>query len=194
MPQGKYCVNDLFKINAQQNEKEFAWFTDILKRENVTSYLEIGSKHGSALWGVANVLPKGSLVVSVDLPWGNGHTIPHLKQCISQLRDIGYDARLFLEDSTDSKVIERVRAIGPFDACFIDANHTEQFVRADWKNYGPMARIVAFHDIGWIARPLRPGKMPIDVPKVWNEIKTYYKHQECKLEKRDNGIGVLWRC
>jgi hypothetical protein len=65
----------------------------------------------------------------------------------------------------------------------------------DWLNYGAMARIVAFHDIGYDLgdRPVPTWK--IEVPKVWNEIKQGYRHEEIKLDptKRDNGFGILWR-
>ena len=40
-----------------------------------------------------------------------------------------------------------------------------------------------------------PKPWTIEVPKVWNEIKGGYRHQEIKLckTKRDNGIGIIWR-
>lgn len=180
-----------------QNELELARFIEILCAEKVRSYLEIGSKFGGSLWRVAKSLPSGSRIVSVDLPQGDRSfkdTRPHLEECVRNLAARGYDAHLILGDSTSSEVIELVRGLAPFDACLIDANHTEPFVRKDWANYGPLSRIVAFHDIGWIARPAPSNKMPIEVPKVWREIKREYRHEEIRLCPRDNGIGVLWRC
>lgn len=178
---------------AQQIEAEIAAFTAILVREGVRSYLEVGSKWGGSLWRVANALPAGSRIVSVDLPWGKRETEPHLISCWKELKARRYDAHLFLGDSTDEKIIDAVRALSPFDAIFIDANHTEPYVRKDWANYGPMGRLVAFHDINWQPRAQPSGKLPIDVPKVWNEIKDGYRFEEIKLDKRDNGIGILWR-
>ena len=179
-----------------QHDGEMARFIDILKREGVRSYLEIGSKFGGSLWRVGNTLPPGSRIVCVDLPQGDGspkETRPHLIECHEALRARGYDAHQFLGDSTDTTIIDAVRKLGPFDACLIDANHTETYVRADWENYGSLCRIVAFHDIGWLPRPEPSKKMPIDVPKVWNEIKASYRHEEIRECPRDNGIGVLWR-
>lgn len=179
-----------------QNEAELMWFIDILKRENIRSYLEIGSKFGGSLWKVANAMPVGSRIVSVDLPQGDRSfkdSLPHLEECVAALLGRGYDAHLVLGDSTDPEVIARVKELGPFDACFIDANHTEPYVRKDWANYGPMCKIVAFHDIGWVPRPEPSKKMPIEVPPVWNEIKVGHQHDEIRLDARDNGIGVLWR-
>lgn len=185
-----------YETDFLQNKAELDGFIAILKREAVGSYLEIGSKHGGSLWHVANALPLGSRIVSVDLPQGDNsfkESQPHLEACVAELKRLGYDSYLLLGDSTDAGVVEQVKALGPFDACFIDANHTLPYVTKDWENYGPMCRIVAFHDIGWVPRPEPSNKMPIEVPKLWNEIKGKYGHEEIKLEPRDNGIGVLWR-
>lgn len=181
-----------------QDPKEFDQFLTFIKTQKIQSYLEIGCKNGGSLWRIANVLPKGSRVVGVDLPHGDTsfkETENNLRQCVDELRKIGYDAWLFLGDSTDATIIANVAALAPFDLCMIDANHTEPYVRKDWANYGPMAGIVAFHDIGWRPRPEASKKMPIEVPKVWNELKQGFLHKEIKLchTGQDNGIGILWR-
>lgn len=179
-----------------QDLRELDFFIEVLKRENVRSYLEIGSKHGGSLWRIARALPVGSRIVSVDLPHGDRsfkESQQPLEECVEALNKRGYDAYLLIGDSTDPQIIVDVAELGPFDACFIDANHTEPYVRADWKNYGPLARIVAFHDIGWIARPEPTKKMPIEVSKVWQEIKGAFHHQEIRMCARDNGIGIIWR-
>lgn len=176
---------------AQQYMEEFNQFLDLLKANNVKSYLEIGSKHGGALWLAANALPKGSLIVSVDLPWGKRETEPVLKECWMELQKLGYEVHGILGDSTSPNIIHTVKNLGPFDACFIDANHTLPYVKQDWENYGPLCKMVAFHDIGWIEPP-NFKKMKIDVPILWNKIKQDYPHSEFKSDHRHNGIGVLW--
>lgn len=179
-----------------QDLKELDFFIEVLQREGVRRYLEIGSKHGGSLWRIARALPVGSRIVSVDLPHGDRsfkESQKPLEECVSALMQLGYDAYLLLGDSTDPDVVKDVSELGPFDCCFIDANHTEPYVRADWKNYGQLARIVAFHDIGWQPRPEPSKKMPIEVPQVWKEIKVGFHHQEIRMCPRDNGIGVLWR-
>src|SRR5688572_14797740 len=139
-----------------QNRLEMDWFCKLIRQEGVTSYLEIGCKHGGSLGYVATKgLPSGSRVVAVDLPHGDvsfKESQPPLEECCEALRSWGYDVHLFIGDSTDPEIIEKVRALGPFDLCFIDANHTEPYVRRDWASYGQMARIVAFHDINWKER------------------------------------------
>lgn len=182
-------------VKTLQHEPEFVKLLDILKREGVTSYLEIGCKYGGTLWRVANILPHGSKVVAVDLPWGKRETEPHLKDCVNELRNIGYDASLFLTDSTDTVTVAAVTRHAPFDVLFIDANHTREFVEKDWLNYGPLARIVVFHDIAWKRPPEWKGGYRIDVPEFWNSIKGKFRHEEIKLDPtgQDNGIGILWK-
>jgi len=178
-----------------QDEQEFAAFTEILQSENVTSYLEIGSKFGGSLRRVGANLRPPARVVAVDLPnhtEGWRQSSAALYAVVDELRTQGHDAMVIWGDSTDPVVVEEVRRQGPFDAVFIDANHTLPYVTKDWENYGPMARIVAFHDISW--RREKWTGSGIDVPKLWHRIKGNYRHREIRFcpTGRNNGIGVLW--
>jgi hypothetical protein len=179
-----------------QDLNELRAFVEFVKEHKVKSYLEIGSKYGGSLWHVANALPRGSRVVAVDLPYESAFkrpvSKPYLERVAKDLRG-DYDMTLILGDSTDPDVVAKVRKRAPFDLCLIDANHEESYVRADWANYGPMAKMVAFHDISWnMAR--NPSKLfTIDVPKVWQEISMGRRVREIRLcPTRDNGFGILW--
>jgi predicted O-methyltransferase YrrM len=179
-----------------QNPDELAAFIKILKDYGVKSYLEVGCKFGGSLWRIGNSLPVGARIVAVDLPHGDTsfkETLPHLQHCVGALKSKGYDSHLIIGDSTAPDIIEKVYALGPFDAVFIDANHTEKYVICDWMNYRKVTKLIAFHDINF-SRPngMAPGKKPIEVPKVWNEIKLSHPFVEIKHDKQDNGIGVLW--
>jgi len=188
-----------------QNKSEVAALIDLFRGENVRSYLEIGSKFGGSLWLIANALPIGSRIVSVDLPHGDQsfkENEAHLRQCVDTIRARGYDSHLIIGDSTNPSVIEQVRKLGPYDAVFIDANHTIPYVTKDFENYRGMGRMIAFHDIAFLREAgMDKGKKPIEVPIFWNDIKTKHRHFEIKHEpvrgepgrrKCDNGIGVLW--
>ena len=184
--------------NMAQDEAEIAAFATLLTREGVTSYLEIGSKFGGSLWRAANALPKGSRIVSVDMPGGTKAWLDSqasLKECHAALRARGYETHAIWGNSMDPAVIEQVRALGPFDAALIDADHRLPGVTADFANYGPMASIVAFHDLAWKRAPEWVGTR-IDVPEFWASIKGDYQRTEeiilCPTGK-NNGIGVLWR-
>lgn len=184
-------------VQALQHEGEIKTLCDIIRREGVQSYLEIGSKFGGSLWRVANAMPKGSRIVSVDLPSGTKvwpQSKKSLTDCVNELNRRGYDARIIWGDSTAPEVIEQVTALGPFDAALIDGNHTLPFVTKDFANYGPLCRLVAFHDIAWKRDPDWSG-YPIHVPEFWASVRDQYKHEEIVLDPtgNNNGIGVLWR-
>jgi predicted O-methyltransferase YrrM len=180
-----------------QDEAEISAFADLVRSEGVRSYLEIGSKFGGSLKRVADVMPVGSRIVSVDLPKGTKAWVqsePSLRGVIDGLKKDGYDAHLIWGNSQDAKVIDRVRNLGPYDCILIDADHRLPGVTADWDNYASMGSIIAFHDIAWRRAPEWAGTR-IDVPEIWNQLKAGYRHKEfimCPTGK-NNGIGVLWR-
>lgn len=194
-----------YETHALQNLQELHEFQALCRKEKVRSYLEIGSKNGGSLWRIATKLDKGAKIVSIDLPHGDQSfkvTLPNLEACVERLKKEGYDAHLIVGDSTDPEVVEKARALGPFDLCLIDGNHTYPFVKKDWENYGPMCRMVAFHDIGYYRDYTDSKKLPIEVPKFWEELKVGKKHIEIKREAWrkveghkacDNGIGVIWQ-
>lgn len=181
-----------------QNFLEMEELISVFRAECVRSYLEIGSKFGGSLWKIGNSLPSGSKIVSVDLPHGDKsfkESLPPLQECIAMLRRKGYETSLIVGDSTDQRVIDDVKKLGPFDAVFIDANHTLPYIKKDWENYGPLGKIVAFHDIGFFrAEGLPPHKKPIEVPIFWKELKAQGKYRtlDIRRDKQDNGIGVVW--
>jgi len=185
-----------YETGILQNKDEIKVFGSLLAHEKVKSYLEVGSKFGGSLWSVGRQLPVGSRIVSVDLPHGDKsfkESLPPLQECVKALRGMGYDAHLIIGDSTAQDVIDKVYALGPFDAAFIDANHTLPYVQKDFDNYSKVTKIIAFHDIGFYReKGMPPGKKPIEVPIFWNAIKKKYRNVEYKYDKQDNGIGVLW--
>lgn len=182
-----------------QNEREFAEFLIILKAEDVRSYLEIGSMFGGSLWRVANALAPGARLVSLDHAVDTPEARPHLDACVRNLNEIGYDAHLVDGDSMAPATVETARALGPFDCVFIDGAHTIEAVTSDWESYGPMGRMVAFHDISWNStwKSAVPGRVskPMGVPALWQQVKQGRRHVELQYQNPRNyyGIGVLWR-
>lgn len=186
-----------YESNVAQVDSEIAALAEVMRRERVGRFLEIGSKFGGSLWRLSRALQPQSRIVSVDMPKGTKawpESSASLKACIARLRDEGHDAHVIWGGSADEAVIAQVRALGPYDAVFIDGNHTLPFVTRDWVTYGAMARIVAFHDIAWRRAPEWVG-IRIDVPEFWQSLKADYRHEEFKFcpTAKNNGIGVLWR-
>lgn len=184
----------MYEINGHkllQYPGELEELIAIFAAENVRSYLEIGCKYGGSLWKIGKALPKGSRIVAVDLMLYPDIAGP-LKKAADDLT--GIDVRLIKGNSADPAIIKQVQDLGPFDACLIDGDHELAGVTSDWRNYGSLCRVVAFHDINWYRPEGHPQarKYPIHVPQLWNEIKKEFRHVEIKRDKQDNGIGVLW--
>lgn len=188
-----------YETTLSQVDSELDGLIDILVAEKVTRFLEVGSRYGGSLWRIANALPRGSVVVSCDSGGGMGGNKPgatdSLKACIARLNEIGYHAHLVVGDSQKEETIAAVLRHRPFDAAFIDADHEYKGVKRDWENYGPFARIVAFHDIGWIKPEKYLQSKLVEVPKFWNEVKQGKRHREFidYSTGKTMGIGVLWR-
>jgi predicted O-methyltransferase YrrM len=175
----------------QDNEGEFIPFCQLMKNENVRSYLEIGSFSGGSIETAAQYLTVGSRIVSIDKPWKQTKQ-ERLTSILNALKQRGYDTHLVVGDSTESRSIYKARKFGPYDAVFIDGNHTFPYVKSDWENYGSLGRIVGFHDIA-------KDKPPHGASAFWNQLKSKYRHVEFISEatraRTDGafGIGVLWR-
>lgn len=189
-----------YLMKTSQVESEIAGFIEILQQENVTRFLEVGSRFGGSLWRIAHALPTGSLIVSCDSGTGMGGKKPgatlSLKACIADLRRDGYDAHLIVGDSQLPGVIADVEKPAPFDAVFLDADHEYRGVLRDWKNYGRMARTVGFHDVGWIKPETYMNSKMVEVPILWDELKRKgYRTTEFidRSGGGNMGIGVLWR-
>lgn len=177
--------------NDEEVEKLVEEFKQLDPRGTV---LEIGSLHGGTLkrW-MEHMVPWGKCI-SIDMLHDNPIIAAEQKHCHRKVWHEWADARniafcCFENDSKDPNIVEAVGMIMPIvDFLFIDGDHSEEGVRADWNNYGPMVRdggMVAFHDIvggHW------PG-----VEKLWAEIKTKYRHQEFTIAKVNYGIGVLYK-
>jgi cephalosporin hydroxylase len=184
----------------QQHPQELLEFTKFIRDADIRSYLEIGCKFGGSLWSVAQAMREKGRIVAVDLPhghWGRSDSEAPLRECVKHLQRDGFDAYLFIGDSTDKRIVESVRSLAPFDCVFIDANHTEQYVRTDFTNYGRLGKYCCFHDIAW-ANPTPPNRLPIEVPIVWAELKETFKDtaafREIKHDNGHNGIGIIkWR-
>ena len=91
--------------------------------------LEIGSGFGGMLWWYRHALG-AELVVSVDI------------ERVHRNADVSFRA-----DSTRPSTVAMVRAFAPYDLVFIDGAGTLEAAEQDWLNYGPLGRVVCFHDI-----------------------------------------------
>jgi hypothetical protein len=174
-----------------QNDWEMAEMLKIIAENDCKALLEVGSSFGGTLKRMASVMPQGSQIVAVDLPLDSTpkylNPVDSLKETCRQLGKLGAKVELFLGDSHSAKIVEAVSGYGPYDFIFIDGDHSYEGMKADWENYGPMGRIVAFHDIG--------GNLP-GCMQAWQEIKATGVHtQEFIAQDQVHrfGIGIVYR-
>lgn len=171
---------------------------DLIRAEKVQSYLEIGVRHGGSFNAVMRSLPAGSRGVAVDLPgvsWGRDDSEATLRRVVADLCNDGYRAELFLGNSQDPLIIAAVAEHAPFDAVFIDGDHSYEGALADWNNYGKLARIVALHDIAGDNVVTKHTPIPVEVPRLWRDIRQEIvgKVHEFVTDSRHWGIGVVVR-
>jgi len=180
--------------NASQNEFELRSFINLLNEHGVKRYLEVGSRHGDTFHEVMTSLPVGSYGCAVDLPgglWGKKKTEEVLMAVAEDLRAKGYIIDVVLGNSTHKDVIERIKGYGLFDAALIDGDHTYKGAKTDWLNYGPLARLVAFHDIVGQGMREKVHGNPVEVPRLWAEIAEEKERCVEFIDTGSNmGIGV----
>jgi predicted O-methyltransferase YrrM len=174
-------------LHSEQIAGEIRAFANLMWQENAKSYLEIGSKFGGSLWDILSDAPYPMRAVSVDLH-KHGDAV---KKCAQELITLGHDVTLIEGDSRNQNTIELARKLGPYDVVYIDGDHSQIGVTCDWQNYGPMGRIVAFHDVSWKRSWMNPSN-GMYVPYIWTKLKKSYRNKEFRNSPRDFGIGVLW--
>lgn len=184
------------KYRISQDPVEFERFIDIATSRGVTSYLEIGARHGGSFYEVVSRLPAGSTAIAVDLPnglWGKTASEQSLTACVHELWAKGYDVHTILGNSQDEATIQRVAQRAPYDLVFIDGCHLYEDVKMDWDNYGPMSRIVAFHDIDGEKVKCKNPDVFVQVPRLWRELKEVFPHEEIITAGSQMGIGVIFK-
>lgn len=156
------------------------------------SVLEVGSRYGFTLYDFA--CHSGcQRIVGVDLPgpdeqWGFPDSGPSLEGNVNKLKEKGFDAHCIFGKSQDPEVIEKVKALGPYDFIFIDADHRYDAVLKDWENYGPLGKRIAFHDI----RKPGPGEnQSLEVWKLWALLRGRPDTEEYLAQGSKMGIGRI---
>jgi predicted O-methyltransferase YrrM len=177
------AVGPGFGALLEQDAREFEQMLEHAKGAH--SALEIGSRYGESIKLIASVMAPGGRVVAVDLPYSDcvdqPDPAPFLQKNMQMIANSGFDAKLFIGNSRHPDVVQGVKSLAPFDFVFIDGDHSEEGVKADWENYGPLGKIVAFHDIVNNAGCF----------KLWNEIKKTHRTVEYTSSVW-LGIGVVF--
>lgn len=181
-----------------QKESEINSLVQFAHERGVKKYLEIGARHGDTFHYMLtrlNALGTQCSGLALDLPgaaWGQPDSVAALRRCIKDLSSRGFAASMLLRDSHDEVTIEMVRQRGPYDLVLIDGDHRFGPVMQDFRDYSPMARFVAFHDIAGVNEHTRTiQRFPVEVPRAWAELKPSFEHFEFIQKGSAMGIGVL---
>ena len=153
---------------------------------------------GGSFNAVMRSLPLGSFGVAIDFPgvaWGIEDSESTLRQVASDLCRDGYPAEYFIGSSRDPAIIRAAQQRAPFDAALIDGDHSYEGALADWIDYGCLARIVAFHDIAGENVVTKRTPQPVEVPRVWRQVKAEAEGTayEFVTNLKHFGIGVIVR-
>jgi predicted O-methyltransferase YrrM len=141
--------------------------------------------YGGSLRRWLGILPIGGCAVVVD------DTMRLADEWREWAAEADVELHLLHGHSQDPGIVTAAQSLGPYDFCFIDADHTYEAVSDDWLNFGPLSSVVAFHDI-----IERPG---YGVSQVWQEIKAESGRRWMEInatvppeDETRNGIGIVW--
>lgn len=180
---------------ASQNEWELRAFIQLIVERGARRYLEIGAREGDTFHEVMMSLPKGATGVAVDLPgglWGKDSTRHQLPAAVEDVTKNSRKASFLFGDSSTDATRRLIVGRGPYDAILIDGDHTYSGVLADWRAFGGMAPIVAFHDIVGAGQSERVTGREVEVPRLWAEIKASgLRTVEFVAPGSKMGIGVV---
>lgn len=166
---------------ALQNREELLGLCELMEREEVSSYLEIGVWTGGTVRAICGLFP-AMRVAACDQ--GYAETLG---------LSIRLPARVdFFRGDSESEGYRRWReALGQVDLVLIDANHAYHAVKRDFeRERGLPHRMLALHDITGATR------QTTGVRRLWEEINDGFKleivrpHPEIGLERSRMGIGV----
>lgn len=186
----KFPSSGYFRTNSIQIKSEILALVNEVSNLHPDIIVEIGTARGGTLF-MWSQLAK-SKVITCDLI-ENDIKKPFYESFPKPASSC--EVVLLSGDSHDIKFKERLRKEldgKHIDFLFIDGDHTERGVEADFNMYKDLVRpggAIAFHDI--------VQKQPIPENQVfyfWDRIKNNYKHKEF-INDNDQcgyGIGILW--
>jgi hypothetical protein len=178
-----YCGQGL---RIWQYPVQFSKYLVALSKLNITSYLELGVRHGGTFVTTVEYLQKFNPIkyaVGVDI-------IP----CPSLLeyKQINPYAEFAQINTQSNDFKQMLDCYEKFDLVLIDSFHEDVQCRNEFLSVRNQANIIAFHDIANVNYP--------GVKKVWDEVKSLgeyncseYTEQYEEIEHSYMGIGVAVR-
>jgi hypothetical protein len=169
----------------EQKPEEFAWWLEHLLSHNVERLLTIGSMCGGAEWHTARVFSEQNR--KIDITAVDILERKELQDAFLDIRNrFGQSVKLIVGDSASEHV--RAELAGPYDAAFIDGDHSYAGARKDFllaRSLG--ARLIGLHDIvdsDWHA------DARCCVSRLWEEVSSQHQAEQCASGEW-GGIGVI---
>jgi len=180
----------LVRIKSKQVEPEITKLAEVVKALEPKVVVEIGTAYGGTLFMWSQFASKKVISCDLEHPW-------YKQKLYEDFPPPGSGCQVVpvVGDSSKQSVIDRVKselAGEPIDFLFIDGDHTDAGVRADFANFRDLVRpggLIAFHDI--VERPHLAGE--IEVHLLWNELHAAQDldTEEVVAEGSPCGIGLL---
>jgi predicted O-methyltransferase YrrM len=179
-------THGLYRVDSVQKRSEILSLVKRVAALKPKNILEIGTCNGGTLFMWSNLASQK--VVSCDL--FKNHTRGELYAHFAPPQS-GCVVKALVGDSHDPDFKQKV--FQEFDGekldfLFIDGDHSEGGVRADFNDYKELVRvggIIAFHDV--IKNQPVPGNQ---VFNFWEPIKKQYRYEEFIDDKNQCGFGI----
>lgn len=184
-----------------QQDTEILPLLKFLKKEEINSFIEIGSHKGGSFYLLSQLC--SGIKISIDLCSGcfGGIGPIEAEKRNTKLKGL-FDNCHFIEGDTKSRNtwlrLDAILGDNKVDLLFIDGDHTLEGVKNDWDNYRGFVKpggLVVFHDI--IDTEFHRGFTPPTVVcELWSELKKTEQCTEliCLPELRSwdgGGIGIV---
>lgn len=167
-----------------QHRFEIDQLVNLARSAKPTAILELGCWDGGTLMEWVSIAPRVVAIDDVCRFENDWYREAQGREC---------ELHVFKGLTRDASIIDRARALGPYDLVFVDADHSAEAVAADFATYREMVAsggMIAFHDIR--QSDSRPD---LEVWTVWDAIRaeTDSRTVEIHANLEDwGGIGVVF--
>ncbi len=183
-------------ISAKQNSEEIEQFFYFIRERRPKVVCEIGTYKGGSIYLWSLAAADDALIISIDLPPGLENAYNHQRQIFYQQFALGSQVIVCLPGNSQHELsaakVKTLLGNRKIDFLFIDGDHRYKGVKEDFALYSPHVAeggVIAFHDI--LPRENNPD---IEVDKLWNELKPFYKNKEfIGKTGKPVGIGALYK-
>lgn len=190
-----FLCNTPGNLQLQQIPEEYSELLDILRTNDIKTYLELGVGNGGSFFVNSIFLQRtANTLHCVD---NIAYRETHIKQTevkiqtkVDKLKDMFNDKDItFFNDSTDGFFDKNKNK---YDCIFIDADHSYEGVKADYNNSKKFINekgIIILHDI---------ANIDTGVAQLWSEIKAEhtnikeFSYRESSYNRYNCGIGAIF--